>query len=475
MVDHPILIQPPLIVQRTDANFVQGLFEDLKTTAGRRALRDAAERFRAKGLRLYQPIHRIQNILLIDVACDGYGYPRLDPDKIESCGLVVRRLASDERENPLQPERLEGWFEQSKRVRGWTNFAHASDLEQDPDGKRRQSLLRSGNVEINRRLISLAGNQSAFSEQVTPAFVAPPEVCEAAGRTLVFAVIPVASLETSETETAPQYSAQELANLLPTPLRQGQPRSLSPDALTTFLRILAFELGLFGESRTEKALFNALDAVILNDGTRAATKLYAIYRDTLEKSLPITTSLAWPAISQSMAAALFNAVAEVRQSRLSNVFPPAPRFEGLKAEYRARLFLRIKNHPECPPALYWSAYSDRFRIAPWYEPSGPPVKIQLPDINKDNIKDFKPNVAFQLPPALFDMLAKTTPKDFLDGKGKEGIGIGVAWICSFSLPIITLCAFIVLNIFLGLFQIIFSWLFYIKICIPVPIPTRKDA
>ena len=35
-------------------------------------------------------------------------------------------------------------------------------------------------------------------------------------------------------------------------------------------------------------------------------------------------------------------------------------------------------------------------------------------------------------------------------------------------PVITICAFIVLNIFLTLFNLIFGWLFFIKVCIPFP-------
>ncbi len=475
MVDHPILIQPPLVVPRTERNFIEGFFADLRTPTGRRALREASESARSGNFRLKQPTHNANNILFLDVACDGYGYPRLDPDKIVSAGLVVRRVITDERNRPVQPERLEGWFTRDNRIRGWASFAHAADLDIDPDPKHRRSPFRSGNIEINRRLVDLAKPQSPFAEDITPAYVAPPDVCQAAGRTLVFAVVPVVSRETSETEPAPQYSADELRDSLPTLFRQGPAKSLSPDALTTFLRILALELGLFTNASESRALFSLLDSLTLPNGSRAATFLASLFRDTLEQSLPITASLQWPAISAPLAQQLFDAVARVRQSRLRNVFPPAPRFEGLNTLYRARLFLRIRNHAECPPHLYWSAYTDPYRIVPWYEHSGPPVKIPLPDITKENIGNFKPNVAFELPPALFDMLSKNSPKDLLDGKGKAGIGIGVAWICSFSLPIITLCAFIVLNIFIGLFQIIFSWMFYIKICVPVPIPTRKDS
>ena len=60
------------------------------------------------------------------------------------------------------------------------------------------------------------------------------------------------------------------------------------------------------------------------------------------------------------------------------------------------------------------------------------------------------------------------PKDLLEGKQSGGGSFTVGWMCSFSLPIITICAFICLNIFLSLFDLIFRWMFFIKICIPFP-------
>jgi len=55
----------------------------------------------------------------------------------------------------------------------------------------------------------------------------------------------------------------------------------------------------------------------------------------------------------------------------------------------------------------------------------------------------------------------------MEGKG-GGSSVGIGWICSFSIPVITFCAFIVLNIFLSLFDLIFRWMMFIKICIPYP-------
>jgi hypothetical protein len=96
------------------------------------------------------------------------------------------------------------------------------------------------------------------------------------------------------------------------------------------------------------------------------------------------------------------------------------------------------------------------------------VQISLPDVTDRNLlRSLKPNVAFELPPALQNLLLGN-PKDLLEGKPTGGGSFEVGWICSFSLPIITICAFICLNIFLSLFDLIFKWMFFIKICIPFP-------
>jgi hypothetical protein len=81
-----------------------------------------------------------------------------------------------------------------------------------------------------------------------------------------------------------------------------------------------------------------------------------------------------------------------------------------------------------------------------------------------------------MPESLFNVLQANTVKGLTEGNGSQGgPGIGLGWICSFSIPIITFCAFIVLNIFLSLFDVIFRWLLFIKICLPVPAPASDES
>jgi hypothetical protein len=180
----------------------------------------------------------------------------------------------------------------------------------------------------------------------------------------------------------------------------------------------------------------------------------------------------WPAVGAGLADSLLKAVKARMQARVTALAAPIGRFEDPRSLYRARLFVRIREHPECPARLRWSRYTSRFRIAPWYDNGGrPPVRIPLPDLNSDTVKNLTPNVMFQVPQALFDTLAQNSPDAFIKGEASEKKGgIELGWICSFNLPSIFLCAFIVLNIFLQLFNIIFQWMLFIKICIPYPKP-----
>ena len=62
---------------------------------------------------------------------------------------------------------------------------------QDPDPAKRP-LLQTGQPALDA-LLGPAALATAQAEVFTPAFVAPPAVCDAAGHTFVYAVIPTAS------------------------------------------------------------------------------------------------------------------------------------------------------------------------------------------------------------------------------------------------------------------------------------------
>ena len=107
MVDeHPVVIRgasflkagaAPVILERTDEDFVDAILAQLPTEPGRLAVAATLMQPPLKGssaaLKLFRPVHRTFHVALVEVSCDIVGQPRLDPARIESAGLVIRRIA----------------------------------------------------------------------------------------------------------------------------------------------------------------------------------------------------------------------------------------------------------------------------------------------------------------------------------------------------------------------------------------------
>jgi hypothetical protein len=183
---------------------------------------------------------------------------------------------------------------------------------------------------------------------------------------------------------------------------------------------------------------------------------------------PLEMPESWPTMNSADVGALADALYAAMKARFMAMKGKAGRFDEPDARYVIRAFVRLKPECDCPGRVVWSDYSEPFVIAPWYDGAGaPPVQIPLPDASDRNLlKALKPNVAFVLPASMQQLLSGKS-KDLMEGKGSAD-AIGISWICAFNIPTITICAFIVLNIFLSLLNLVFGWLFFIKICIPLP-------
>ena len=344
---------------------------------------------------------------------------------------------------------------------------------------------------------------------MTPLFVAPPEVCEALGKTVLYGVIPLASSERSEATRveplAPGFVRENLVVYLRGPLRgiglgTLADRTLTPLEASTSESLLAslrptidapdlrsfralvrqvyLELDAFGPSVASQALLKALDAIALpypNDRTRPAGQVLREAATVLVDLAPdtsVTLPSWWPAMTHEQYEAVAKAAEATVAARVAALQLNEGRYDAPGRRYTVRAFARVAHDDDgCPPDLIWSAPSAAFTIAPWYESGPAPLtRIELPNVLGPNtIRNLKPNVAFSVPPELQNMLAGLNAKDLIEGKGGKGSGsTTIEWICSFSIPTITLCAFIVLNIFLQLLNIVFQWMIWVKICIPIP-------
>lgn len=497
----------PLILDRDDEDFIPAVLEDFRTDAGRSGLAAslASERQADQTLKLFQPIQRRFHMALIEAWCDMPGKPRVDAAKVDAAGMVLRRLRTDAQGRTV----YEGWMRAGGRLRGWLAVDRMGAAGADPRPEVRLARRATGQPRLDQALNALVANTDAVSlnEHVMPMFVAPPDVCAEAGRSLYYGVVQTASSELASTapdaaaafegfgpdssdfkgHLAPQLQGQ--AWYFPS---YGQRRdanwfhglfSSTDTREQEFLRLMqqvAIEFDAFGSGGESRQLFAALQAITLTyvlqpDETAARTiqagdflqtAVAMLDKDTAQSALEIPAT--WPALGAAvwsvLAAALFNAM----KARFVMVKGRPGRFDEPDARYVVRAFLRMKPRGPCPGKTLWSDYSEPFVIAPWYEGGGTPTQIVLPDLINDRklLKSLKPNVSFILPPALQNVLA-ASPKDLLDGKQGSG-NSSIGWICSFSIPVITLCAFIVLNIFLSLFDLFLGWMMSIKICIPFP-------
>ncbi len=153
---------------------------------------------------------------------------------------------------------------------------------------------------------------------------------------------------------------------------------------------------------------------------------------------------------------------------------PMPKFnQGAQDIYQIVPFIRTKDD-DGKERIFWceeNVRSEIFRVAAPFDPmASRPSVIQMPSLS-DLKKGMAKGVSMITPPDTFDLinslnLKKGASEDVLP-EG-EGSGIGIQWICSFSLPAITLVAMIILMIMISLLNIVFSWMAWIKICLPFP-------
>jgi hypothetical protein len=157
--------------------------------------------------------------------------------------------------------------------------------------------------------------------------------------------------------------------------------------------------------------------------------------------------------------------------------PPAQPFPVPKLEQpgTAEYFIRcVYQRPQCkpphPPLV--SEPSPLFTLAGFFDADAPgrPIRIELPvDTSIAGLRRFKKNVGFTLSKQLRNQMSRVIDLEkTMDGEVAEGKNFTFGELCMFSIPIITLCALIVLMIFLSLLNIIFWWLPFLKICLPKP-------
>lgn len=154
----------------------------------------------------------------------------------------------------------------------------------------------------------------------------------------------------------------------------------------------------------------------------------------------------------------------------------------------------VFERPECgpidPPVL--SDPSAAFQLAGFFDPDAParPIRIALPlDTSPAGLRKFDKNTAFMISDmlcgqinrvkgmSLGDLVLSVLPwplhKDLPVNDGgpctkSDDPSIEIGMICSLSIPIITICALLLLMIIVNLLDIIFRWVPFFIFCFPLP-------
>ncbi len=519
MVAHELLINGvnlqrisqsnPVLLQMNQEDFPARFLSDLAAAPSLTAQLSTAKLVQATGNQpalLYQPVQRIVQVAMLQLACNTPGQPRLDPLRIVKAGIVIRRQRRSDPNAPCQ-----AWMKSST---GRYQWRVPDDPCADPDPPLRPQL-QSGQPYLDAQLAanSLA---NAWSEVYTPAFVAPPQANDALNSTVVYAMIPTASSDVSDvTPPTPVYDPSDLAASLPILLKNnpsgvpsapasgqtvdyrwisGTYASASPRYAPDFaifaaaLLMLYRQFGAFDGTPTGNAVLQVLAGknvtITTTDDSGAQViivrSMDAFYTEAKQKLIDYDPSTggtaptllmptAWDPLSDADQATLITAMSAALKANSLQVQPPEGRYQDSTRVYQLRVFFRIKGHtPDCPPHIHWSAYSDPFRIAAWYDSSQRAAKpIPLPDPSLRSLLAAKPNVSFMVPKNLMNAM-QSSLSDLTSGSPQNS-GLNLNWICGFNIPIITICAFFVLNIFLILLNLVFFWLPFIKICIPFPL------
>lgn len=154
---------------------------------------------------------------------------------------------------------------------------------------------------------------------------------------------------------------------------------------------------------------------------------------------------------------------------------PLPKFTQNAGDlYQVIPFVRHRND-HGKEQIAWAGSDARsilFRVAAPFDPEASrPSLIQMPSL-ADLKRGMAKGVAMITPGDTFNLMNsikfnKGISEDALPAE-EPGPGLGIQWICSFSLPVVTLIAMLILMIMISLLNIIFFWMPWVRICLPFP-------
>lgn len=189
--------------------------------------------------------------------------------------------------------------------------------------------------------------------------------------------------------------------------------------------------------------------------------------------------------------------ARIKQAIPDDLGKTAPEVKSAKAPQRDTsggwfVIRCVYESPHCgpfdPPLV--SEATEPFKMASMYDPDAPgrPINIPMPlDISPAGLRKHNKNATFMISDMLCGKIRgtrKTTLGDLVlsvlpwpfhkdlpapstKSECSQG-GLSFGMFCSLSIPIVTICAFILLTIMVTLFDLFFRWLPLFFLCLPIP-------
>jgi hypothetical protein len=175
---------------------------------------------------------------------------------------------------------------------------------------------------------------------------------------------------------------------------------------------------------------------------------------------------------------------------MPEIAPPRP--QGLDTREAWFTIRCVYERPNCGPRepAVLSLPTEPFRMASYFDPEAParPIRIPMPfDISPAALRRYNKSATLMISDALCGQIRrirkltlgdlvlsvlpwpfhKDLPAPTAPGGCTEG-GNPLGMFCSLSIPIVTLCALILLIIMVALFDLFFRWLPFLFVCLPIP-------
>jgi hypothetical protein len=452
------------------------------------------ERGDAIPIKLFQPVHARYYLLATSLVCRRYGHPdhATDPDRDERVSFVLRRLvpAGAAAVDPSDPATFveHGWVPAGdagawRPAPGGAAAAGEARLPLFPltaTGDGRDRRLLAGLVPVSRRetfepVPTVApGDGTASGDPLAVLADTRLQGLEAAVAGLQTVLGADAAADPALVRESLFFTMVDLARWLGGYLEGSLAHGATVlDALDeTFARALTWREALatamageasavFEEGQAEPAPVARLDLGTM----QAAVKALGVeqYDPSMPWFFPTQTTFFVEALDALPPLAALGA----RAGAPAGGAAAGPGGPGI---YVARC---LYERPRCVPAerQELSAPSRPFLLAPFHDPDAParPVRIVLPvDTSPGGLRKFPRNVSTVLSAELRKQMQRVSEETLRDGSVGPAGAIGFGMVCQLSLPIITICALILLMIIVAILNIVFFWMPLFKICAPVP-------